>query len=281
MTTIFPPSGPFLPPFRTLLVQGPYHPSAPIHLMLSHNAKSPKAKAIMISPSRQQLCSSLTEFDDEWLRANGGTGRVCDASSRVDILYPPTPAHFVLLLSMLHVYEGSFYHPKTTLPSAPTLLVLHELSALCSAGSSEPTLSSYISLITHALTALNALSSQSSTTIALAVFDSGLDQLRLPVLRPVSPPEGESHTPSSVRREPVAPFVHNFFQWTGVVEAAGSPETEIPSSQPEEASMEPNLTQMRMWLHCGEDSSMDIVWEWVVGTQSVGPHAGAKYFDWG
>ena len=53
--------------------------------------------------------------------------------------YPPTPAHLTLLLNMLHVYEGTLHHPKTTLPEAPTLLVLHELSALIKPVSSEPT----------------------------------------------------------------------------------------------------------------------------------------------
>ena len=80
---------------------------------------------------------------------------------------------------MLHVYEGTLHHPKTTLPEAPTLLVLHELSALLNPLSSEPTcvpqrsssphhaliampcsLASYLSLIMHALTAVQSLSAK-------------------------------------------------------------------------------------------------------------------------
>lgn len=86
MASLFPPPSPGLPPFRTLLVQGPFHPSAPVHLMLSQNAQNQKGKALMITPSRQTLAAALVECGDEWLKIHGGHGQTCSASSRVDIL---------------------------------------------------------------------------------------------------------------------------------------------------------------------------------------------------
>ncbi|KZT12791.1 uncharacterized protein LAESUDRAFT_638905 [Laetiporus sulphureus 93-53] len=139
MATLFPTPAPTLPEFRSLLIEGPFHPSAPIHLMLSHVALEPFRRTLMLSPSRKDFASALINFDDEWLKIHGSEGRTCGASSRVDILYPPTRAHLALILSMLHVHDGSFYHPKTTLSVAPSLLVLYETSTLCADDSSGPT----------------------------------------------------------------------------------------------------------------------------------------------
>ncbi|KAL6309565.1 hypothetical protein BKA93DRAFT_272512 [Sparassis latifolia] len=139
MASLFPPSGPTLPPFRTLLIQGPYHPTAPIHLVLSHTTENPSAKAILLSTSKKKLFSSLKESLDDWLATHGSDGRVCNSASRVNIHYPRSPAHLALLLSMLHTYNGAFYHPKTTIDSATSLLVLHELSAYFLLNNSEAT----------------------------------------------------------------------------------------------------------------------------------------------
>lgn len=84
MTTIFPLPAPELPLFSTLVLCGPYHPSAPIHLMLSHNWHDPRSKAIFFSPSRPTFLETLTKFDDEWLRAQGGEGRTMGASARTE-----------------------------------------------------------------------------------------------------------------------------------------------------------------------------------------------------
>ena len=58
--------------------------------------------------------------------------------------------------------------------------------------------------------------------IALAVLDSGLDTLKLPILRPVSPAEGEpgGSRPSTGRREPAAFFVEKYFEFSARVEGA-------------------------------------------------------------
>ncbi|KAH9843882.1 uncharacterized protein C8Q71DRAFT_730404 [Rhodofomes roseus] len=276
MATIFPPPSPELPQFHTLLVRGPYHPSAPIHLVLSHNWRDPKGKAIFISPSRAAFLASLAKFDDEWLKVHGGDGLTCSASARIENLYPPTPAHLVMILSMLHVYEGTLHDPKTTLPEAPTLFVLHELSALLKPTTLEPTLSSYLSLIMHALTAVNSLSAKATASVALAVFDSGLQDLKLPIIRPVSPSGGDPNEarPSTGRREPVAFFVEQYFEWTARVEAFG--ETEAHSEG------QAGGGRMRMVMHRTPDGDNigDIAMEWMVATRVAGPHAGARYFAW-
>lgn len=60
------------------------------------------------------------------------------------------------------------------------------------------------------------MTSRRTVPVAFAVFDSGLDALKLPILRPVSPAEGER--PSTGRREPVAFFVEKYFEWSARVE---------------------------------------------------------------
>jgi len=232
----------------------------------------------MLTSSRNVLAFALIKFDDEWLKIHGADGRTCDASSRVEMLYPPTRAHLALILSMLHVYEGTVHHPKTTLPAVPSLLVLHELSALCTATSPEPTLASYLSLISHALTVAKTLSIQAATHVTLVVFDSGLDKLRLPILRPVSPTSEGAPGSSQARLEHVSFFVEKYFELVGTVEALPAPE--IPSSQPEEDSFETAGEHMRMAFRRTGDSSMDLTWDWVVRKRMDGIHPGGKYFDW-
>ncbi|KZT71594.1 hypothetical protein DAEQUDRAFT_763812 [Daedalea quercina L-15889] len=296
MTTIFPPPAPELPAFRTLLVRSAYHHSAPIHLMLSHNWQNPRGKAIFVSPSRPAFLASLLKFGDEWLKLHGADGRTCGASARIENYYPPTPAHLVLILNMLHVYEGTLHHPKTTLPEAPTLLVLHEVSALLAPTTSEPTLASYLSLITHALSAVQSLSAKAETGVAFAVFDSGLGGLKLPIIRPVSPSDEDpgGSRPSTGRREPVAFFVEKYFEWTARVEgtdhSSSPPPPRVRQTEAWAAIEETAVPRegragggrMRMVLHRtpDEDSTADVTMEWVVATRVAGPHVGSRYFAW-
>lgn len=84
MATIFPSPAPELPQFHTVVLCGPYHASAPIHLMLSHNWRDPRSKAIFISPSRPTFLANLAKFDDEWLKSRGGDGRTMGAAARID-----------------------------------------------------------------------------------------------------------------------------------------------------------------------------------------------------
>ncbi|KAH9947261.1 hypothetical protein B0H21DRAFT_739545 [Amylocystis lapponica] len=263
MPSLFPSSSstdPVLPPFRTLLLKGPYHTSAPFYFLLSHVAQNSSAKALMLTPSRQALMSASKQFSDEWLSAHGGEGRTCHWSSRVDILYPPTPAHLVLLLSMFHRHDGSYYHPTTTVDDAVSLIVLHEISSYFSEHT-EATVSSYLSLISHALAVISSISVH---PIALAVFESDLGRLRLPILRPVSPeslvPSGTPTERTSARRESMTAFVEKYFEWIGDVESEAS----VPPTPPDVTTLEPDGTRtMRMNLCRRQDPNDLRVWRWV------------------
>ncbi|KIJ19911.1 hypothetical protein PAXINDRAFT_47528, partial [Paxillus involutus ATCC 200175] len=70
---LFPEPASRLPGFRSLLVYGPYHPSAPIHLCLS---LAPADKAILFTPSRRLLLDSLRNYNDEWINSYSSIGSV-------------------------------------------------------------------------------------------------------------------------------------------------------------------------------------------------------------
>ena len=79
--SMFPPPGPQLPSFNTLLITGPYHPSAPIHLALSLDQR-----AILLSPSRDAFLEDLQQFNDSWLNSHSGKGRFTSLTSNISIL---------------------------------------------------------------------------------------------------------------------------------------------------------------------------------------------------
>lgn len=84
MSSLFPqPGAPFLPQFKTLLVKGAYHPSAPVHLALSHLTDSLDREALIITPVRQL---ALQQYSDDWLTVNSGYGSVASISARVKLL---------------------------------------------------------------------------------------------------------------------------------------------------------------------------------------------------
>ena len=87
MTTVFPLPNPTLPEFTTLLLKGPYHASAPIHLCLTHLANRPGSRAVLLTPSRENFVAALRDFDDDWLNECGGYGAVTQVLSRVDVLF--------------------------------------------------------------------------------------------------------------------------------------------------------------------------------------------------
>ena len=87
MTTVFPLPSPTLPEFTTLLLKGPYHASAPIHLCLSHLANRPGSRAVLLTPSRENFIAALRDFNDDWLNECGGYGTVSQILSRVDVLF--------------------------------------------------------------------------------------------------------------------------------------------------------------------------------------------------
>ncbi|TFK43142.1 hypothetical protein BDQ12DRAFT_718385 [Crucibulum laeve] len=132
MASLFPlgSEGPVLPRFKTLLVKGPYHASAPIHLSVSHLSEAENNSVLFITPSRKSLKSALISFNDNWVTKNATTGHVASLLSRVSMFYPPSPAHLCMLLSLFQLPDASLgrANPKTIIATIPSLLVIHELS---------------------------------------------------------------------------------------------------------------------------------------------------------
>ncbi|EMD40662.1 hypothetical protein CERSUDRAFT_111242 [Gelatoporia subvermispora B] len=265
MVSLFPPSGPSLPPFRSLLISGPYHPSAPVHLLLSFIRREATTRAILLSPSRSSLRAALVDQNEDWLNTQGSHGSVFSCASRCEILYPPSPAHLVALLSMLHEYNGTYHHPKTTLPAAPSLLVLHEVSALLTESS---TVSTYLTLITHAMSAVRSWAAQSSTPILLAVFDTALLDLRLPIIRipnhEMNPLEAANT--ASERTESVLFLAEKYFDWSGRAEE----EKNLSSSLPEaSSSIIPRLQRQLSMRRPRYRDHAEITWKWAEERREV------------
>ncbi|KAH7343335.1 hypothetical protein B0J17DRAFT_713518 [Rhizoctonia solani] len=110
--------------FSSLVIQGPYPPSAPIHLCPKSN------KPVLISSSSKHLSSQLEEYNDAWLHEHAMSGAVAEHLHQTDIFYPPTHKHFRLLLARLRTYStpSSESDMKAFTTRVPTLLILHELS---------------------------------------------------------------------------------------------------------------------------------------------------------
>ncbi|KAF8921161.1 hypothetical protein CPB85DRAFT_309261 [Mucidula mucida] len=232
MASLFPENQATLPPFTSLLVQGAYHASAPILLALSHTHQS-ESDALFISPSRQAITDAMQAYHDTWLNTHSGDGSTINASARVKMLYPPTPAHLIFLLSSLEIPENApqdrKLHEKTTLDAPPSLIILHELSAyFLSDIESNPhthqwTLSSYLGILTQAMSTSSFLSRNTSTPFVL--FDSHLDHLKLPIVK--FPPQhhdfGDGEEENSGRTESVACLAQNFFSLVGFFDYDADP----------------------------------------------------------
>ncbi|KXN87862.1 hypothetical protein AN958_07871 [Leucoagaricus sp. SymC.cos] len=93
MLSLFPPPGPTLHPFSTLLVKGPYHKSAPFHLAIGHVLETPENEVLIISPSQSQLKEKLVSGLDEWLTSSGTSSKVRAAMSRIVILLGYSALH--------------------------------------------------------------------------------------------------------------------------------------------------------------------------------------------
>ncbi|KAH7903280.1 hypothetical protein BJ138DRAFT_1020892 [Hygrophoropsis aurantiaca] len=242
MLRLFPEPAPFLPPLKTLLIQGPYHPSAPIHLCLSTPLNS---KALVLSPSRQALTQSLVEYNDNWINDYSGIGNITRISSQVDIFYPSTPGHLVALLSSLRAHDASInapINPKTTLDLAPSLIVLHEPSAyfLSESDSSEsqcPDLP------------------YSPAFASFVLFDSQLHRLKFPVVRapPRSAFEADDDRGEAPRPESAALFAQKYFEWIGTFETFPGPSssTDTPS----------RTLRVRLQRNGEEADDQNILWE--------------------
>ncbi|KAI0306932.1 hypothetical protein B0F90DRAFT_1683624 [Multifurca ochricompacta] len=254
MTTVFPLPSPVLPEFSTLVLKGPYHASAPIHLCLTHVANRPGTKAVLLTPSRDNFIAALRDLNDDWLNECGGYGSVSQALSRVDVFYPPTPAHASLALSMLRVSRPEIA-PSSLEIASPCLVLLHEISSYFLDGNNSGlhTLASYLSLVAHALSTLRSLSEQvSGSHVSLVLMDSRLDSLSLPVLQPsVQAPDVDlgGQSEPSFR---VAFLIHHYFEWVGTFEFKETP---------------PQMESFTHFLRLretarGDDDEADVIMQW-------------------
>ncbi len=87
MASLFPRPCPQLPDYRSLLVKGLYHASAPVHLLLSHNTDDPEARAIFLTPRRDAIKNDLIDLNDAWISEYSGRGRNAAAAQRIETLY--------------------------------------------------------------------------------------------------------------------------------------------------------------------------------------------------
>lgn len=139
--------------------------------------------------------------------------------------YPPTAKHWLLLLSLFRPLENAAGTPHSiaVLPHAPSIIVLHEPSSyfLASESQSQPAqaeLTQYLQLVTAALS-LSSFLSVSGETIPVVLFDSRLQELGMPIVRPASPsrPINSEEDTHPARKEHVERFVEKYFEWTGIV----------------------------------------------------------------
>ncbi|KLO05522.1 hypothetical protein SCHPADRAFT_946847 [Schizopora paradoxa] len=287
--------GPSLPPFETLLIRGPYPPSAPIHLSISHLktlenddevvASRRTSGVVMLSPNRQAFTSTLEDFNDGWLTSNAMTGNYASLLSKVNIYYPPTPTHWMLLLSLMKPLSKAPHPLKHgLLKTAPSLLILHEPSTyFLEAGSSSGLLSHYLQLITSALATASFLSAcePSMKSIPVVLFDSRLAQLKMPIVRRVDSPRRRRSSSSDsraskdegVRNDRVSTFVEKYFQWVGNVsgeEAPASSNAPPPSTFDESGSGSGRgVGAYEMILQNRREASGGaIIWKWTESKQN-------------
>ncbi|KAF5333293.1 hypothetical protein D9611_002225 [Ephemerocybe angulata] len=202
MLSLFPQPVQFpLPEFQSLLVTGPAQASAPIHLALS---------------------DGLASLNDTWIASDSRCGSVLNAVSRIDMLYPPTPVHLCMLLSMLRLpsSEGddsaTCLDPRTTKIGSPGLVILHEPSLYFTPRQESHTVSSYTILIAQAFATIRTFTNQSQPQ--LVVFDSRLNDLKLPVAKPQTlDPFAEVQEPVEEDPQPLVKYVEPFFDSIAIV----------------------------------------------------------------
>ncbi|KAF8164932.1 hypothetical protein B0H34DRAFT_687147 [Crassisporium funariophilum] len=276
MLSLFPPPSPPAPEFRTLLVTGAYHPSAPIHLSFSFCSQAPRSRTILFTPSKSSITNRLQNFNDAWLTSNSGCGTISELASRISIFYPSSPTQLCLLLSLLRTsrpgdvgQSQTWINTKTTLANAPNLIVLLEPSAYFLTAepdkpsiqtSNWPTLPAYISLITRVFAFISNYADQASAMppLKFALFDSQLHRFELPVIRQVSLPstgvEGEGEKSAlQPRGEPVLPLVEKYFEWVGVFEDDSA---YVPSSQGDDGMNEQGIRRQLQFYRVGQDHDM-------------------------
>ncbi|KAF8605396.1 hypothetical protein BDV93DRAFT_554766 [Ceratobasidium sp. AG-I] len=248
--SIFPPNlaaTHSLPNFRSLIIQGPYPPSAPLHLCLSHLTPGPPSlKALLLSSSSTYLSNKLEEYNDAWLIEHAGSGAIAEHLHQIDIYYPPTHQHLRLLLARLRTFSTSGIDAdsetdmKTCITRAPTLVVLHELSRyfispVLPEGSEAPepelpTLSTYMQLVMDAIASLKFLhtSTKPLTPPRLVLFDTALGSLVLPIFRSVS--TADIGKLPALHKARAVDALQRYIGWVGTIEKV----EEVASSQADE-----------------------------------------------
>ncbi|KAF9481965.1 hypothetical protein BDN70DRAFT_991458 [Pholiota conissans] len=265
--SLFPEPAPSLPPFSSLLIAGPYHPSAPVHLAFT--SAGPKSPVLLLCPDRAKFNEEMVQFNDHWLNSQSGTGKNSKLTSYVSILYPPTPVHLSLLLSMFHVPGSENVQPestpKTALAIPPNLVILADLSRyfldVPESSSNPPTLSSYMNLVNRVFVSMLNMTSGDRPTPKFALFDSRLDKFKLPLTAVPSRLEDDDDTADQCEAIVVLPLVEKLFEWIGIFE---DDDSYIPSSQGEESSdeLEGARKQLRLYRHNqgGEDDERKYHW---------------------
>ncbi|KAF9013353.1 hypothetical protein BDQ17DRAFT_1537026 [Cyathus striatus] len=255
MLSLFPQPGPSLRDFQTLLVKGAYHSSAPVHLLASHISQSENARGVLITPSRSKILKSLVEFNDDWIANNALLGHVAPIFSRVSVFYPPSPAHLSMLLSVLRTANmpeppvALEINRETALVTAPSIVILHEpASYFTSRGIHDRntwTVSSYLTLIARVFRWISVVEKAFDTPhrpIIFALFDSQLDNLKLPLVKmPSKRYDIGNEAYEAERNESVLLLAEKYFECIATFKEDIA---EVPSSQDEEL-----MTDHPNWRH--------------------------------
>ncbi|KAF5322679.1 hypothetical protein D9619_001135 [Psilocybe cf. subviscida] len=271
-----------LPTFSSLLVLGPYHPSAPVHLALSLNAGDDRARTVFLTPSKESYAERLIAFNDAWLNEHCSDGAISYAGQNITNFYPPTLAHLCLLLSALHLpNRDASMHPITVQLGTPNLVILAEPSEYFLSSKIDPsaaTISSYLSLVTRVFAMLGNISSDTAPKFAL--FDSQLGNLKLPLTYMPSIPfagadEGRKQEPR------LLPVIEKLCEWVAIFEEGE--ETFVPSSQGEEDdAVAPAPTkQLRVYRTGGKSDEDNMVFNWQETRRRPLPNGSdATFFEW-
>jgi len=100
--------------------------------------------------------------------------------------------------------------------------------------------------------------------ISLALFDSRIDRLKLPVLLSPSRISNEEDTVQSPRLESVAGLVQKYFEWVGIFDKL-DPASEDGENQPR--------NRLRLYQTAQPDENHSNIWYWV---EHDGPERGSS-----
>ncbi|KAF8681470.1 hypothetical protein RHS04_03034 [Rhizoctonia solani] len=232
--SIFPPNtGPKLPPdFSSLVIQGPYPPSAPIHLCLSHLQSGPKSnKAVLISSSSKHLSSQLEEYSDLWLHEHAMSGAIAEHLHQTDILYVDalTLPSSSGPIDPMYQLSTNAQTPPSTLGATPS--ILHPILQSRYKGMRIPSPDAFSPART-----VGGPSCRNKIRPRFVLFDTNLVDLALPFFQPVFSSQIDQ-VPTS-RKARATEALKKVIGWIGTVERVD----EIPSSQADETELTLNLT---------------------------------------